>query len=50
MLETDAAIAEHAAKSICRPAAAMPCRPATSPQITPEERALLVAWFEEARQ
>ena len=28
----------------------MPCRPATSPQITPQERALLVAWYEEARE
>ena len=38
------------AKSTCRPAAATPCRPAMSRQITPEERALIVAWFEEARK
>ena len=50
MLENDAAIADHAREIYLQAGRSHAMPPGNVTQITPEERALLVAWFEEARK
>ena len=48
-LDTDAAIAAHAREIYLQAGRSHAMPPGNVTQVTPEERALLVAWFEEAR-
>jgi uncharacterized membrane protein len=50
ILETDAAIGEHAKEIYLQAGRSHAMPPGNVTQITPQERALLVSWFEEARQ
>ena len=50
VLESDAAIANHAREIYLQAGRSHAMPPGNVTQITPEERALIVAWFEEARQ
>ena len=50
MLDTDAGIAEHGREIYLQAGRSHAMPPANVTAITPEERALLVAWFEEARK
>ncbi|MBE1207211.1 urate hydroxylase PuuD [Aminobacter carboxidus] len=50
VLETDTAIAEHAREIYLQAGRSHAMPPANVTQITPEERALLVAWYEQARK
>ena len=50
MLETDAAIAEHAREIYLQAGRSHAMPPGNVTQITPQERALLVAWYEQARR
>jgi len=49
-LDSDAAIADHAREIYLQAGRSHAMPPGNVTQITPEERALLVAWFEEARK
>ena len=50
VLESDAAIAEHAKEIYLQAGRSHAMPPGNVTQITPQERALLVTWFEEARR
>ena len=50
ILETDGAIAEHAREIYLQAGRSHAMPPGNVTQITPEERALLVAWYEQARK
>jgi uncharacterized membrane protein len=50
VLETDNAIAQHAREIYLQAGRSHAMPPANVTQITPEERALLVAWYEQARK
>ncbi|AWC22576.1 urate hydroxylase PuuD [Aminobacter sp. P9b] len=50
VLETDNSIAEHAREIYLQAGRSHAMPPANVTQITPEERALLVAWYEQARK
>jgi uncharacterized membrane protein len=50
VLESDGQIAEHAREIYLQAGRSHAMPPANVTAITPEERALLVAWFEDARK
>jgi uncharacterized membrane protein len=50
ILETDAAIAEHAREIYLQAGRSHAMPPGNVTGVTPEERQLLAAWFEEARK
>ena len=50
VLESDAGIAHHAREIYLQAGRSHAMPPGNVTQITPEERALIVAWFEEARR
>ena len=50
MLDNDAGIAEHAREIYLQAGRSHAMPPANVTEITPEERALIVAWFEDARK
>ena len=50
MLDNDAGIAEHGREIYLQAGRSHAMPPANVTAITPEERALIVAWFEEARK
>ena len=49
MLETDEGIAEHAREIYLQAGRSHAMPPGNVTFVTPEERALIVAWYEEAR-